>query len=266
MPIICFRFFSAILAAGLLAMPGTANAVLLDWDSVTWTPGSLTRSFDIDASNPGNDVTVTISGDTGKFQAGYPAIVNDLTGGLNPVENSLQLFMDYSNRSQAVTVKVDFNYANGVDLVSFKLFDIDIGSGNSFVDQIRNIQGSLNGGPAIAATLSGSANNVIAGSGLSQTITGTAVTDSPSGNANAIVSFGSAYINSLTFTYGSASYASQNPAQEAISFHDINFRPVVPETGVTLAAVACCLISVFLVRLRTKAHLVLVRTVRRRPF
>ena len=47
-----------------------AQAVTLDWDGVTWTAGSLSNSYDIDPVRPGNDITVTVSGNTTLLQPG----------------------------------------------------------------------------------------------------------------------------------------------------------------------------------------------------
>ncbi|MEM6820600.1 MAG: hypothetical protein AAF558_01485, partial [Verrucomicrobiota bacterium] len=38
-----------------------ALGITLDWNSVNWISGNTTQSFDIDPSNPGNDITITIS-------------------------------------------------------------------------------------------------------------------------------------------------------------------------------------------------------------
>src|ERR1700732_2881128 len=91
--------FAAVCLALSLGGSHTAHAVILDWSAVTWSPGSLSNSFDVDPSNPGNDVTVTFGGDTGRFATDpttgiqTPAIDSTMEGGTSPVQKSLDLSM-----------------------------------------------------------------------------------------------------------------------------------------------------------------------------
>src|SRR5436190_593234 len=66
----CMHSFRHLFLASLLGsfFIATSRAVTLDWDTVTWTAGSLSNSYDIDAARPGNDVTVTVSGNTTLFR------------------------------------------------------------------------------------------------------------------------------------------------------------------------------------------------------
>jgi hypothetical protein len=79
----------------------SANAVVLDWSTVTWTAGSLSNSYDVDPAKPGNDITVAISGDTNMLQTdpttGFqtPAITSSLEGRTFPVQPSLQLAANF---------------------------------------------------------------------------------------------------------------------------------------------------------------------------
>src|SRR5207302_8844562 len=57
----------------LCAFAGTASAVLVDWSALTWSPGSLSNSYDVDPSNAGNYVTVTIGGGAGQL---HPSLVS----------------------------------------------------------------------------------------------------------------------------------------------------------------------------------------------
>jgi hypothetical protein len=45
----------------------TVPAVQLVWDTATWPAGALSNSFDIDPANTGNDLTITMTGDTARF-------------------------------------------------------------------------------------------------------------------------------------------------------------------------------------------------------
>jgi hypothetical protein len=239
----------------------TAHAVTLDWDSVTWTAGSLTNSYDIDPSKAGNDVTVTVSGNTAQFQQELasgnpmtPAITPDFQGGLGTTQNTLCLAVNFTNQSQAVTVTVDFSalYAAGVQNVSFTLFDIDFSnaSGNTYQDQLRSIVAtSIDGTTQIAATITTSANNTLSGSGINQVVNGTASTvdtGAGSGSGNVTISFGTAAIKSFTFTYGSGSGTVADPTYQHVGIHDISFTPV-PEINPAWSALGSCLVAAALI-------------------
>ena len=247
-------FFAAI------AFSTAGHAVTLDWDGVTWTAGSLSNSYDIDPSKPGNDITVTISGNTAQLQPKNtapnpqtPALTNTLQGGLGTAENTLCLALNLTNQSQSVTVSVDFSatYTLGVNNVSFSIFDIDFANsgGSNFQDQLRSIQAiDMNGNP-VAATITVSANNTLSGTGLTQMVTGIASgndTGAGSGNSNVTISFGATAIKSFTFTYGSGSGTVADPTYQHIGIHDISFT-AVPEVNPAWSAIASCLVAVVLI-------------------
>ncbi len=237
-----------VFALGLLLAAPSGRGVLLDWSTVTWAPGSLVNSYDIDPSNPGNDITIAISGSTSRFVAGYPAITNLQTGGITPAPRSLNLGVDYSAIAQFVKVTITFNYSNGVDLATVPLFDVDAGTGTTktYRDQIRSIAAWSAGATNIAAALTGSASNQVAGSGLGQTITGLGPAGDTTADGNATISFGAAYVKGLQFSFGNTNNLT-NPAQQNISIYNISYRPIVPEVGVTPGAVATSVLAVGLV-------------------
>ena len=143
------------IAVALLVAFQPMRGYVLDWSTIAWTPGSLTNAYDIDSSNPGNDITIAFSGDTARltnyWTQNSPFIVQTNQGGYTSVA-ALMFAMDYTTHDQSITVKVSFNYSNGVYLDNFQLFDIDMAA-NSWTDQIRNIWGTTTNGSIIAATL-----------------------------------------------------------------------------------------------------------------
>lgn len=219
------------------------HAAVLDWTNVTWTAGSLTNSYDVDATNPGNDITVGIGGTTAAFSGGTPLIDSTLPGGTNPADQSLRMQVDFANTAAQVTVTISFNYPALIDGVSFKIFDIGR-SGSNHQDQIRSILGS-DGTTDYAATITnvGSAMQ-LAGTGLSQTLTGISNAP-PSGNGSsqgtATIGFGTNKINKVSFVYGNGPSTDVNPTAQQITLHDISFNaPVVPEVGAGIGAICLC--------------------------
>ncbi len=251
------RFLLLALLGPFLA---TAHAITLDWDGVTWPAGSLSNSYDIDPSKAGNDITVTIGGNTTLLQPKNtspnpqtPALTNTLQGGLGTAQNTLCLALNLQDQTQAVTITVNFSalYTSGVAGVSFTIFDIDFAnsSGNTFQDQLRSIQAiDMNGNP-VAATITTSANNTLTGTGLSQVVTGQASgsdTGAGSGNSNVTISFGAAAIASFSFIYGSGSGTVPDPTYQHMGIHDISFTPV-PEINPAWSALGSCLVAAALI-------------------
>lgn len=253
------RFFLFALLLPLLA-PGV-QAITLDWDTATWTAGTLTHAYDIDAAKAGNDITVTISGNTAQMQPELvspnpmtPAITTDFQGGLGTTQNTLCLAVDFANQSQSVTVTVDFSalYASGVQNVSFTLFDIDFSnaSGNTYQDQLRSITATSITGAQVAPTITTSADNTGTGTGLTQVVNGTiSNTDlgPGSGNGNVTISFGTTAIRSFTFTYGSGTGTVANPTYQHVGMHDITYLAAVPEINPAWGAIGSCLLAAVLI-------------------
>ncbi|MCC7519638.1 MAG: hypothetical protein IT578_10690 [Verrucomicrobiae bacterium] len=239
-----FRAAVIGIVAAFFAAAASARAIVLDWSALTWTPGSLTNSYDIDPNNPGHDITITISGNVSAL--GNDTLTGDPTpdistfkegGQSSPIQPSLAFLVDFANKNQAITVTIDFNYQNGVDTVSYYIFDIDVGNASgskyTYVDQIRSIWGQrLDGAIMGATTLTNGPAVTLAGSGTNRTATANTrtVPDSGSGSGagNLYVSYGTNVVNSIQFTYGSGANAQNNPATQAISLFNIEYR-VVPE-------------------------------------
>lgn len=257
----CFvrRSFLLLLLIGAFATAG--QAVTVDWDALTWTPGTLTNSFDVDPAKPGNDITVTVSGNTAQLQPELvspypqtPAITTDFQGGLGTAQKTLCIAVNFTDQSQSVTITIDFSalYSAGVQNVSFTLFDFDFSNSGSsdYQDKLSGISAlSIDGTTPVAPTITTSSANTRTGSGLTQVVTGIASvvdTGAGSGNGNVTISFGATPIKSLTFTYGSGSAPGPDPTYQHVGIHDITFTPV-PEINPAWSAVGSCLLAAALI-------------------
>jgi hypothetical protein len=224
----------AILA---LSAPG-AGAVLVDWSALSWAPGSLSHSFDVDPGGPGNDVTVTFSGNTGKLTNDLhtglmtPEIDTSLAGGQSPVVPSLDIAANLYTKSK-INFGLNFiNYSSkGVNDVTFTLFDIDISTNK---DEIVNIYGIALDGSHVGATITSIGGEVsLTGTGLAQALAGTG--NSPdsgvgSDGGNATITFGNTAITGFSFTYANSSGA---PKYQQIGVGNIYFSPI-PEADSSL--------------------------------
>jgi hypothetical protein len=251
--------FNAVLV--LLVTAAHAQATVLDWDAVTWAAGSLSNSYDIDASSAGNDVTITVAGDTGQLQPKFglqaPAIANGIEGGLSPAQNNLFLQLDLANQSQSVTLTVDFStlYTAGVTNVSFTIFDVDFSNvpgSSTFQDQLRGITATSITDTQVAPTITISSTHALTGSGLNQVVTGNATNPDSgpgSGSGNVTISFDANLIKSFTFTYGSGTGTVADPTGQSIGFHDFTFT-VVPEISPARGSLLACAVAIGLTLLQ----------------
>jgi hypothetical protein len=238
---------AAIGCAAFLAAAAPANALVLDWDSVAWAPGSLINSYDLNGDAV-NDITVKITSQQANIWAvdptsgtQTPTINQTLTGGLSPVENSLMLAANLKTQSD-VTVQLSFTGGPGglpgANNVSFTIFDIDVTTNS---DIISNIYGVAPDGTHVAATISNVGPTVtLTGSGLTQQLTGNAASPDNSGNGNVTISFGSTLIYDVFLTFSNTAGA---PRYQDIAFGDISFTPV-PEINPAVASAASCVLAV----------------------
>jgi len=245
------RILAAFVA---LLTPAAARAIVLDWDGVAWTAGSLSNSYDIDPAKAGNDITVAVTANGGAtFQPEVvapnpmtPARSPSFQGGLATTENTLCLALNLTSNTQSVTVTVSFSplYTTGVFNVSFSLFDIDFvdGDGSAYQDQLSSIRAlSIDGITLIAPTITTSANNSLSGTGINQLVTGNASNSdigAGSGNGNVTISFGANAIRSFTFTYGSGP-AFADPTFQHVGIHDLSFTPVPEINPAWTAGISC---------------------------
>ncbi len=240
------RLFSSFLIV-LFCRVSVGCAVTLDWSTVTWTAGSLSNSYDVDPSNPGNDITITVSGNTSSLGGTSPSIAGNLGG---TGRASLQLAPTFTLASQSITVSIAFNYTQGVYVQNLNILSVD---SNLFKDKITNIQGITATGQTVngVAVVGSSRNSVTGNSSTGWTVTGT-------GNAgtgatgNVSVSFGNFRVTQISFTYSNAGTLS---LAQKIGLDNISWS-LTPEVRPGIAASILCglaLIARIRVRRRLKA-------------
>ena len=227
----------------LAGWTGTAHALVLSWDSVAWTPGSLSNSYDLNGDSI-NDITLTMTAQNNTFTNDpttgdmTPAINQTITGGQSPVKNTLMLAGNLFTHSD-MTIQMSFTGAQpGANNVSFSIFDIDV-STNS--DIISGIYGVALDGTHVAATITNVGSTVdLTGMGLNQVLAGNAASANNSSNGNATISFGATIITDVFFTFSNTAGA---PRYQDIAIGDLTFTPV-PEINPALAASLSCFVAV----------------------
>ena len=246
-------FAAALALLGGWATP--AQALILDWDAVTWNDGSLNNSYDLNGDAI-NDITVALTSQQANIWATDPAtgaqtptVNQSLTGGLSPVEDSLNLAGNLKTHSN-VTFHLSFTGAQpGAANVSFTIFDIDVTTNSDIID---TIYGVAYDGTHIAATITNVGSGVThTGTGLNQVLEGnTASADSGPGssNGNATLSFGSTIITDVFFTFSNTAGA---PRFQNIAIGDVSFTPV-PEMNPAIVAAGSCIASVALTVVRQR--------------
>lgn len=244
-----FKTFAlSLLLLALLVSPRATQAVVLDWDTVTWSGGAMSQAFNIDSSNSNNgstnDIFISITGNTNSF-ASAPTNNANLTGGIVPAEKGLFLNMDYTSRTQSVTVTVGLNYSAGVSNLTFSLFDVDrqfgFGANSDYTDKISSIIGRDTNGNVVLPTITTNAGNVGVGSGSTQYVRGVASISDTSSVGTVTFTFSQAITN-FSFTYGNETNAPTDPGNQWITLYDISFtpKPKVPEWHPGLIAALLC--------------------------
>jgi hypothetical protein len=241
------RFLSRLLIAFFCV--STGSAATLNWSSVTWTAGSLSNGYNIDSSNPGNDITITFSGSTGGLGTTSPSIAGNLGG---TGASSLQATPVLSSHSQNLTVTIAFNYSQGVYVQNLNILSID-SSLSGVKDQITSIQGKTATGQTVnAVAVVGSSNNSVTGnSSTGWTVTGTGSAGTGS-TGNVSVSFGNFRVTQISFNFSNA--GTLNTSQ-LFGLANISYS-LTPEVRPGIAASLLCglaLIVRVLARWRLKA-------------
>lgn len=237
-----FSVFAALFLALLGSGTNSAHALVLDWDAVAWADGSTNNSYDLNG-DAANDITVTLTAQqpnvwTTDPATGTqtPAVNQSLTGGLSPVENSLNLAGNLKTNSN-VWVHLTFTggpYPGAGD-VSFTIFDIDVTTNS---DIIESIFGIALDGTFVAATITNIGSAVtLTGTGFSQVLEGNTAAANNSSNGNATIGFGSTIITDVFFTFSNTAGA---PRFQNIGIGDVSFTPV-PEINPAATGAASCI-------------------------
>jgi len=232
-----------------------AKGAILDWDQSygTWTAGapaigsSVSQSYNNDSTHAGNDVTITLSntggtwGTGGTGSPGSPSVNTNYNGGTSPAQKTLDLnYSSEATNSPDLKVTINFSaYSSGVTQVNFKIFDVDYSAG-TWIDQISKITAVTTTGAIVGpASVTGSTDNVVTGSGTNYVVTGVsgnAGGSSSLGNVN--INFGTAIVTSVTFSWANLDAAR---GDQKIGLHDINYTAVAtPEVHPALAAMLVC--------------------------
>lgn len=247
------------LALAIAGWTAPAQALILDWDSVAWTAGSLNNSYDLNG-DASNDITVTLTTQNANVWTNdptsgdmTPAVNQTMTGGLSPVQNSLMLAANLHTNSN-VTLQLSFTGGPGglpgANNVSFTIFDIDVTTNSDIIDSIYGVAPD---GTHIAATITNVGSAVtLSGTGLSQTLTGDAASPNNSSNGNATISFGSTLIYDVFFTFSNTAGA---PRYQDIAIGDISFTPVPEINPAISASMSCALALGLTVLARRRARL-----------
>jgi hypothetical protein len=240
----------------LLALPQSSQGIVVDWATFDWTDEALSQSYDPDASNAGDDITVSIGGNTDRLNNNFPRDDTSLRGGLGAGTQSMHMKVNFENNTQEIVVTITFNYnnwlADGAYGVSLQLFDID--QENGYIDEIRNISGSFNGGPSIGPTsVTGSVDNTVTGSGASAVVTGTGNAGDSSGQGNVTIDFGTNVLTQIQFTIGNNSAAKANPGAQDFALYSLTYtKHAIPEVHPGMVAVVVCFAVVLLRRLQVR--------------
>jgi hypothetical protein len=236
------RLFYTI-ALGLTAFSYSASALVLDWSTVTWPPGSLSNAYHVDPNTPGNNISIAMTGNTSSFSGGSPSIVNNNLGGTG--KPALELQTGGLTPGQAIVVTINFNYAQGVYVQNLNILNVDFSPGivglvAGWQDQIRNISALTATGQTVYPLAAGGSAVTISGNqtaGL--TATGNATAGSGSSAGNVSLDFGNYRITSLTFSFGSGPGAPLLLTNQIIGLDNITFS-LTPEVHPALAGIVLC--------------------------
>jgi hypothetical protein len=270
-------FGAVLLMLGVATAAPDARALVLDWNTVTWSNSSpitinnnvtLKNSYDLNADGL-TDISVAVTAQnnntftTDPTSGNMTPVINEsITGGQASGQKTLMLAGDLFTHSD-LTVQISFfgGYP-GANNVSFSLFDIDTTTNN---DIISGIYGVAQDGTLIAPTITNIGSTVsYTGTGLNQMLEGNGPATNNTSAGNVTLSFGSTIITSVFFTFSNTAGA---PRYQDIAIGDISFSPV-PEMNPAVGAAVSCIVAfaltVFARRRAANARLQPVRVLAKR--
>ncbi len=200
------------------------QAATFDWSATNWQDGDLNNTYtDVDGS--GIDITIETTGDTDKFENGYPKLDND---GGNLANDNLEYYADYDNDTQGITVTIKFSVP--VKLSNLRWRDIDYydggsgwGSTDGFDDKIVVSAKDVDGNTVYASSET-------LGSAIESNAQGEYESDNTQNytpeDAEAMVTLGfDTYVTELSFFYTNGDSQPNNPDSQAIWFDNFDFYP-----------------------------------------
>lgn len=246
MPMWKRRLFAALGALLLAAAPAAAQVMCnngddgytLDFQPLNWTGGATaTNTWVVNRVSGGDPVSVSFrfTGNTNRFQIGYPAITDLANGGVAG-RRALLPVMDFRRTTETLTLTVGFS--TQVYNVSIPMFDIDTiapqDEEGGFRDNVvvrgaNATTGASNVVPVFSTPYFSLPTTTLPPSTvqLFTNDTGRARgnnidsgVNNPFGNATAL--FG-APITSFTWAYGNNGITTDNPAQQGVAIHNISF-------------------------------------------
>ena len=206
-----------------------AGQSVFDWDAVpNWVNGSTNNSY---AFGGFGDVNFSLTNDgayvnNALWGGATPNIGTYFNGGLNPVEDVLQVVSDQTDQSGEVVLTITL--PRSFTGLQFSIFDVDFGN-NQFADRL--IVSGSNGGASVNPTLTNGNVNFVSGN----SVIGDGVADNNAATGNVVITFTQA-VDTVVIRYGNANTAPTNPGQQGIGVHDLFF--CTPDVDVTVSKVS----------------------------
>jgi hypothetical protein len=233
---------------------GSGLAVVLDWASVTWQPGTLSQSYNIDPNNPGTDIMISMTGTTSAFNSGSPSIGTGLGG---TGRSSLQLSTAGLLPAQSIVVTINFNYTNGIYVQNLNILNVDYNPGvvgvvAGWQDQIRNITAKTETGQTVnPVAIAGNSAVTIAGNSTTGfTATGGATASGNSPNGNVSLDFGNYKVTQIQFTFGAGPNAPILLTNQLIGLDNITYSLTPEVHPALLSSILCGFVLVCTLRRR----------------